>query len=137
MTDDDRRPARQVRGPFGRTHPCSNCPFRSDREFHLAEGRREEIAESLRGDEPFHCHKTLDYTDEGPQRVESTVFCAGALKTVENGGERDRNALMQVGERLGLYDPARLQEDMPVYGSLDEWIAEAPSYNRERTEDEA
>ena len=122
MTDETERP--RPKAPYALTHACGNCPFRKDREFYLDPRRAEEIAESLRSDADFSCHKTLDYQDEGPQKTDRTNACAGALKTIINGGREDisRNAPMQIAERLGYFVPDRLDPDMPVYDNLDEWV---------------
>lgn len=134
MTDDERQErlrsergftrtgSGKTRRPFALRRPCADCPFRSDIEFHLHPDRAVEIADSLRSNEAFNCHRTLDYQDDGPQYVERTNFCAGALKTVLNGGDLRYNAPMQIAERLGLFDPSKLQEDMPVFGDLDAWV---------------
>jgi len=34
-----------------------------------------------------------------------------------------RNQIMQIGQRLGLYDPDELDMDAPVYESLEAWLA--------------
>lgn len=122
MTDGEER--RRSKPPYALTHACGNCPFRKDREFYLDPERAVGIAESLRSDEPFQCHKTLDYQEDGPQVTSRTQACAGALKTLINGGQADisRNAPMQIAERLGLFVPDQLDPNMPVYDNLDEWV---------------
>lgn len=108
--------------PFALRRPCADCPFRCDVEFYLHPDRAVEIADSLRSDQTFNCHRTLEYTDDGPQYVDRTNFCAGALKTVLNGGDLRYNAPMQIAERLGVFDPDKLQADMPVFEDLDAWV---------------
>lgn len=125
--------------------PCANCPFRSDKPFHLDSDRVKEIADSLR-DTPeapggtFYCHKTITYNSGAEERsddghdddAESDDFngritprsraCAGALATLEK--EQRPNQIMRIAERLGLYDMKRLDhENAPVYESLDAWEA--------------
>lgn len=108
------------------TSPCANCPFRSDRPFHLTAARALEIATCLREGGDFPCHKTLDYDSPGPdgrpdQNGPGVNRCAGMLIVMEKSGLRNR--IMQIAQRLGLYDPTRLQMDAPVYESLDAWLA--------------
>lgn len=124
--------------------PCANCPFRSDKPFHLDSDRVKEIADSLR-DLPeapggtFYCHTTVDYGSRVGEQVqdaeddaEADAFdgritsrsraCAGALATLEK--EQRPNQIMRIAERLGLYDMKRLDhENAPVYESLDAWEA--------------
>ena len=59
--------------------PCDSCPFRVEPYFELAPGRRAEIAQSLRDENVFHCHKQVDYDDEGGYTVGQV--CAGAVKS--------------------------------------------------------
>lgn len=119
--------------PFGLRGPCADCPFRSDKPFHLGPGRRQEIADGLRAGADFPCHKTIDYTaheDEGRgQRTPGTQWCGGALATIERGDEGP-NQSMRIGERLGLYDPSRIDPDAPVHDGLDEWVAADPGRDR-------
>lgn len=114
--------------PFRLKKVCADCPFRSDVPFHgLSADRIEEIAGSLRDGEVFHCHKTLDYDradetgqGEGTPVVESSQMCAGALATMEKGGEVSQ--VVRVAERLGLYDPEEFDwQDQPVHAGLREW----------------
>ena len=42
---------------------CANCPFRKDIPFDgLSEDRVNDLRRRLNNGEPFHCHKTLDYS---------------------------------------------------------------------------
>lgn len=114
--------------------PCSNCPFRSDKPFYLNRGRAEGIAESLEMGATFWCHKTLDYSepefdecsDEEPEYdgsgrvVKKSRACAGSLITMEK--EDNPNQIMQIAERLGLYDRTQLNMDSPVFDSIEEWV---------------
>lgn len=123
--------ASMPRSPFRLRKVCSTCPFRADEEFMgLSAERVSEIADSLRSGSSFHCHKTLDYDREfeteeeeasvmGPV-VESSQICAGALATMEKGGEANQS--MRIAERLGLYDPTEFDwEGQPVHEGLDAW----------------
>lgn len=81
----------------------------------------------------FPCHKTIDYDrrhdlqEQGASEeelvkaaVQQTQQCAGALIMFENAGKPFQMA--QIAERLGLYDPSRLDRDAPVYDSPDHFI---------------
>lgn len=105
------------------TTPCGDCPFRTDRPFPLTAQRATEIAECLRGGGDFPCHKTLDYDGTGEPDINGprAQRCAGMLIVMERSG--DRNRIMQIAERLGLYDPRRLDMAAPVFPSLDAWVS--------------
>lgn len=113
--------------PFRLKKVCSNCPFRSDREFHgLREERVRALGQALKDGAIFHCHKTVKYdedeeTGKETHNLEKSQFCAGALATIIKGGHA--NMTVQVGERLGLRDPDEFDhEAQPTYDSLDEWV---------------
>jgi hypothetical protein len=80
---------------------CKDCPFRkgSSTDQTLAPGRVKGIVEDLYRDMSFHCHKTLDETN---QIHNDSKFCRGSLLYMEREGVK--NQMMQVGFRLGLYD---------------------------------
>ena len=105
---------------FDLVRPCGACPFRSDKDFFLPVERKEQIAESLRVGEAFTCHKTLEYTDEGPHHIDRSRACAGAAGTLANEGLPEQQN-RQVASRLGFPVPP-LADDLPLYGSLQEWI---------------
>lgn len=120
------------KGPFRLKTVCTDCPFRADKDFHgLHPERVSDIAQSLRDGASFHCHATLDYSraeeigdDEDPLSpvVEKSQFCAGALATMERGGEA--NQIVRIAERLGLYDSEEFDwENQPVFEGVDEWEA--------------
>lgn len=102
--------------------PCANCPFRTDKYFHLTHQRAQDIADSLRDGGDFPCHKTLDYSlPGGPDRNGPGVQrCAGMLIVMEKS--EGPNQIMRIAERLRLYDPTRLDMDAPVYDSLDAFV---------------
>ena len=108
--------------PFAMKRPCGNCPFRSDRAPFLDRARAQDIADSLKADASFPCHKTLDYdSEEGtPEVTEQSQHCAGALIVLER--EESPNQMMRIGERMGLYSAADLQMDSPVYPTLAAWV---------------
>lgn len=113
--------------PYRLRKPCPNCPFRSDIDKYLRFERVQEIANSLYGGAEFPCHETTEHYDDpetgAMERIatERSAFCAGALITMEKEGHA--NQIMRVSERLGMYDPTRLDMEAPVYGSLGEWVA--------------
>ena len=97
--------------------PCSNCPFLRSTHFRFSTSRMVEIVEA----ETFPCHKTLDYTKEGPVRVrEQSRHCAGHLILREK--MEMPTQLMRIAERIGMYDRTKLEMDSDVYDTLDEMI---------------
>lgn len=116
--------------PFRLKKVCTDCPFRADKDFHGLQAERVSgIAQDLRDGATFHCHSTLNYSqgedlgdDAEPLSpvVKSSQFCAGALATMEQGGEV--NQIVRIGERLGLYNPEAFDwEGQPVFESLNAW----------------
>ncbi len=105
---------------FKLTRPCNNCPFRKGvgENFQLRAGRLEEIFQAV----AFQCHKTVDYGAEGGDRSgDHPQQCAGLMSLLHRAGQP--NTIMQVGERLGHFDPEALHHD-EVYDSLDDcWRA--------------
>jgi hypothetical protein len=104
---------------YTKTEPCDNCPFRSDKPFHLRPGRVKEIMRSLvRGD--FPCHKTTVHREskEGGDRVvtDKSLHCAGALILLEKLEQPSQ--MMRICERMGMYDRTKLKMNAPVY---DNW----------------
>lgn len=109
--------------PYALKSPCGNCPFRCDKPFYLRPERAAEIAEGLSSNgADFHCHKTVQYDDEGQSTIDpdKTKVCAGALIVMEKSGVSTQ--AMRIAERLGLYDATALDMDAPVYDSLAEWV---------------
>lgn len=110
------------------TNPCSDCPFRADGQgvICLGQDRATEIADSLtKGNgSVFPCHKTLDYEEEEDKRQDwatRTIPCAGACVTTHKElGEF--NGMMQVGQRLRIFDLTQLNHDAPVYQNMAEFI---------------
>ncbi len=105
---------------YTKTAPCDNCPFRSDKPFHLGRGRVREIQAGLqRGD--FPCHKTtVDSGSDDGDRIstEESLHCAGALILLEKLEQPSQ--MMRICERVGLYDRTKLKMASPVY---DTWEA--------------
>lgn len=109
--------------PYRLVTPCSNCPFRTgDEAVRLSRDRAQGIADYLRSNQgDFHCHKTIDVDESGaPEIAAKTATCAGALVVLEKEGTSTQR--MRVAEALGLYDPARLRHDAPVFDTLDAWV---------------
>lgn len=109
-------------GRYALRAACTKCPFRADVEPYLRPERAQEIAAHLRDGGEFACHKTTVPTDDGDLRDDTTTsqVCAGALATMEREG--NANQMMRISERLGLYDPTRLVESVPVHKSLTAWV---------------
>ena len=106
---------------FDLTRPCGNCPFRSDRPFHL---NPERVRGILGGDrhgqwwpaESFPCHKSIIYTDDGETITpDSAQQCAGVMGILHR--ENRPNTAMQLAERLGLWSPKSLDQTAPFYES--------------------
>jgi hypothetical protein len=114
---------------FDLTSPCGNCPFRSDRgHFGLYPERVRGILGGGHGREhwpaaSFPCHKTIDYGD-GPEIGPHAQQCAGVMIILHREGRP--NDAMQIAERLGLFDPTKLDLNAPVYRSTDDAIAGIP-----------
>ena len=95
--------------------PCPHCPFRTDIDGYLHPERAVEIATSLARGADFACHKTTetDPSDESQNvAVPGSQFCAGALIALERLGAP--NQPMRIAERLGMYDPSKLDMGAPV-----------------------
>lgn len=112
---------------FELPRPCANCPFRSDKPFHLHPQRAHEI---MSGDHTFACHKTVDYDaisstddDDGEskyvhRRSDNEQHCAGLLILREKMSRPTQ--MMRIAERLGFYDPTKLDMNSPVFENIDE-----------------
>lgn len=110
---------------FELVRPCSECPFVMG-GVHLTEGRREDIAESLRRDGSFICHKTNEEVGgAGPEQ-----HCAGALIVCEREGFVGQ--LARIFERLGRYDVSKLamDDERVPWESLDDWAENQASVVR-------
>lgn len=103
--------------------PCDSCPFRSDITPFILPESAEEI---LTGQGDFPCHKTTNFEDDldgeaSPCRDTSNEHhCAGFLILLEKEGRP--NQMMRISERLGMYDPNKIDMDAPVYDSIEECI---------------
>lgn len=104
------------RHPFGLTKPCADCPFRTDIRPYLRKGRIDMLEEDLR-DKTFACHKTVNHEAHGSAQLENTSHCAGALILLEKIERPSR--MMEIAERLGIYDRTKLDMGAPVFDSFD------------------
>lgn len=114
---------------YGMVTPCDQCPFRNDIDPYLREGRVREIERSLdRGE--FPCHKTVEHDEDGePIHSGEQIHCAGALILMEKEGRSSQ--MMRIAERIGIYDPSKLNMGAPVFGSFNE-MAKAMRKNKPR-----
>ncbi len=111
---------------FDLTKPCDNCPFRTDcLPGWLGEERAQAIADSILSfgkpgktvGAQFPCHKTTEATGasgDNPQH------CAGAMILLRKRGEP--NTPMQLAERFGMFNPADLRLDAPVFDTPEEFV---------------
>lgn len=102
---------------FKLRRPCPKCPFRLDVEPYLRHGRAAGIARSLADGADFPCHETVDYDDDG-EPITGDQFCAGALIAMEHSNTP--NQIVRIAERLGEYDPSKLDMEAPV-GTLSDF----------------
>lgn len=99
---------------FGLIRPCVTCPFRKGQGelFRLDQRRLAEIVCAT----AFQCHKTVDYEEDGEGRPgDRPQQCAGLMSILHREGRP--NQIMQVGQRLGAFDPDKLDHS-DVYESL-------------------
>lgn len=114
--------------PFGLTSPCRDCPFRTDVRPYLTPERILEIRAGLVRS-TFPCHKTTQFDDEGEHAPsDNEMHCAGALILKEKLGEASQ--MMQIGERLGLYNASKLNMDAPVFDTFEEMARVQPKPKR-------
>jgi hypothetical protein len=105
---------------FDLTRPCGDCPFRSDKQFGLLPERVRGILGGGKGKSwwpacSFPCHKTIIYGDGDAVIPETAQQCAGVMAILHR--ENRPNDAMQIAERLGLWDPSKLDPDAPFYPS--------------------
>lgn len=108
---------------YGLVRPCPKCPFRTDVPPYLRPERVAGIAMDVQNGSEFYCHQTTvpDEDDESGAsmtRGEKTQVCAGSLILMEKA--ESPNQMMRIAERIGVYDPSRLDMDAPVH---DSWVA--------------
>lgn len=92
------------------TTPCDQCPYRTDVEPFLTKARVREFAHNLLWNQKsLQCHKTIGYEFQN---------CAGSLILLHKMGQPNQS--MQVAERLGYFDPSKLDMSAPVFNSFEE-----------------
>lgn len=106
---------------FDLKRPCVNCPFRVSvaGTFLLGADRVTEIVRAT----AFQCHKTVAYDqwdDPVKRQGEKPQQCAGLMALLHRAAEP--NAIMQVGERTGYFDPAGLVLD-DTFASIADAVA--------------
>jgi hypothetical protein len=92
---------------YALTSPCNECPFLKRNRLPLASLKRHASGE-------FACHKTCELNEKtgNYEPTKKSLHCAGALIFLEK-----RNAphqMMRICERLGFYDPTKLDMDASV-----------------------
>jgi hypothetical protein len=101
---------------FHLKRPCENCPFRKGvgETFELSRPRLREIFNQS----AFQCHKTIDYDnfDDPHKRAgDHPQQCAGLMAVLAREGKT--NNIMQIAERLGHLDLAKLDPRNEAYSS--------------------
>lgn len=120
--------------PYNLSKPCPECPFRTDcREGWLGGLRATEIANSIRNGSEFPCHKTTESCEDaeafGDRRITpNSQQCAGALIVQEH--EHFPNQMTRIMERLGAYDPRKMDMQSPVFKTFGAFIRH---HSRRRT----
>lgn len=105
------------------TTPCGNCPFLRKMAGAISGERAEEIANDLRRDTHFWCHKTL--SPSGSRVCKETRLCAGSMIVTEKGGERPSQHA-RILMRIGMLDFDAVQKnaakDKACFDDLDEFV---------------
>ncbi len=96
---------------FDLKRPCRDCPVRADVPQYVTAARLAEFVQAV----SFQCHKT----GERSASTAEPQQCAGLMILLKKSGLS--NAMMQIGERLGHFDPTELDDNAPVYSDL--WAA--------------
>lgn len=109
---------------FAIARPCPGCPFRQVSKLgRLGSRTAKRVADSIDADHPFACHQTT--TVKGRELTHPKArYCAGAMLyslARAESSEAPLPTFMQLGERLGLFDPEQL-EPVPVWGSRAEFV---------------
>lgn len=107
---------------FEMKRPCSACPFLKVGGVRLTAGRVREVAANFIT-EPgamFPCHKTVESDDRQWARHAGWQMCAGGLLFAEKVRPTRPVTMIQLAERMGLYDRTRLDGAELVFDSLAE-----------------
>lgn len=119
---------------FKLRQPCDNCPFRKDVHPYLDRDRAAEIGRELvELERTFTCHKTIDYSkieecsdEDGNivsdewKDIRKNNHCVGAIQFIENCGRPHQ--MLQVAERLGLYDPKWIDRSVACFESIKAFV---------------
>lgn len=111
----------ELRTPmFDRKRPCANCPFATDQAhlYGLSGARVQEILDAP----AFQCHKTVNYEaydDPEGRQGDTPQQCAGLMALLHAEGRPSQ--IMQVGERLGAFDPESLEMSR-TFSSIDAFL---------------
>lgn len=103
---------------FRLTRPCANCPFKKGQGelFRLSLVRLLDIFDAP----AFQCHKTVLYDEDWEgQSGDHPQQCAGLMSLLYRADQA--NQIMQVGQRLGHFDPAKL-DHTEVYDTIEDAI---------------
>ena len=110
-------------GSMTTTAPCSNCPFRSDIDFHLSAEKVQSILAALEQDGDFTCHNTTTATGGWFSLGKACVGGALFLEHVLEGGCRANRAFRM---REGCFKEFRLAEldrTVPVFTDAASFLA--------------
>lgn len=101
---------------FKLRRPCKSCPFKrgNGRNFGLAAARLREIFSAP----AFQCHATVNYDCDDPRgrQGDKPQQCAGLMAILHR--ENRPNQIMQVGERFGALDLAKLDPGGEAYATI-------------------
>lgn len=110
--------------------PCPKCPFRTDIPPSLTKGAAREICAGNMERATFQCHQTVDYDeqfDADDNHIQSAYakeknaqHCAGALLVMVHMQRLSQMA--RIVNRLGLFDPTRLDKSVPVFKTFAAFI---------------
>jgi hypothetical protein len=119
---------------YSLVRPCPKCPFRTDVSPYLTPERVAEIATDVQSGANFYCHQTTEYQEDEDGAgdmaiVDTSMVCAGSMILMEKAGSP--NQMLRIAERIGFYDPSRLDMDAPVHGS---WIEMQRHFEPEEVE---
>lgn len=108
--------------------PCDECPFLKTSGFTFESLKEHAVGE-------FACHKACDLADDETVFVEKrngkTPHCAGALIFLEKQGKPHQ--MMRIMERLGSYDPTKLDMKANVGSKRSDYRMETSPERRRRT----